>query len=121
MASNVSLDDPFLPLAFALYSNPGAYAVLAGAGVSRGAGLPTAWDIVVDLIAQMADNHEEIDADTASTWYEKRYESPPTYSDVVNQLALTRTERQALLRKYFENADDITEQIRPSVARAAEL
>lgn len=119
MASNASLDDPFLPLAFALYSNPGAYAVLAGAGVSRGAGLPTAWDIVVDLIAQMADDGDDIDADTASTWYEKRYGSPPTYSDVVNQLALTRTERQALLRKYFENADDSTEPIRPSVAHRA--
>lgn len=119
MPSNVSLDDPFLPLAFSLYSNPGAYAVLAGAGVSRGAGLPTAWDIVVDLIAQMADDGEEINADSASSWYEKRYGSPPTYSAVVNQLALTRAERQALLRKYFETADDSTEQIRPSVAHRA--
>lgn len=119
MTSHVSLDDPFLPLAFALYSNPGAYAVLAGAGVSRGAGLPTAWDIVVGLIAQMAPDGEEIDADTASSWYENRYGTPPTYSDVVNQLALTRTERQALLRKHFENSDDSVEQIRPSIAHRA--
>src|SRR6476469_1075043 len=104
MATKTSLDDPFLPLAFSLYSNPGAYAVLAGAGVSRGAGLPTAWDIVVDLIAQMAD--QDIDADTASDWYEKRYGKQPTYSDVVHQLALTQTERQTLLRKYFESTAD---------------
>lgn len=119
MVTKTSLDDPFLPLAFSLYSNPGAYAVLAGAGISRGAGLPTAWDIVVDLIAQMAGDDVDIDADTASDWYEKRYGKPPTYSDVVHQLALTQTERQALLRKYFENADDSTEQIRPSGAHRA--
>ncbi|WP_458316189.1 SIR2 family protein [Mycolicibacterium brisbanense] len=119
MATKTSLDDPFLPLAFSLYSNPGAYAVLAGAGISRGAGLPTAWDIVVDLIAQMVGDDVDIDADTASDWYEKRYGKPPTYSDVVHQLALTQTERQTLLRKYFENGDDSTEQIRPSVAHRA--
>ncbi len=117
MATKTSLDDPFLPLAFSLYSNPGAYAVLAGAGVSRGAGLPTAWDIVVDLIAQMAD--QDIDADTASDWYEKRYGKQPTYSDVVHQLALTQTERQTLLRKYFESTADGTEAVKPSAAHRA--
>lgn len=116
MAIKTSLDDPFLPLAFSLYSNPGAYAVLAGAGVSRGAGLPTAWDIVVDLIAQMAGADVEIDADTASDWYEKRYTKPPTYSDVVHQLALTQTERQSLLRKYFESTVDDAQEVVPSVA-----
>src|SRR6478609_9119908 len=105
MATKTSLDDPFLPLAFSLYSNPGAYAVLAGAGVSRGAGLPTAWDIVVDLVDQMAgpdaDGSGTIDADSAAPWYEAKYGRTPTYSDVVEQLALTATERQGLLRKYF--------------------
>ena len=37
----------------------------------------------------MADDDEDIEEDSASTWYEKRYGNPPTYSDVVNQLALT--------------------------------
>jgi hypothetical protein len=118
MVTKTSLDDPFLPLAFSLYSNPGAYAVLAGAGISRGAGLPTTWDIVVDLIAQMADD-EEIDSDTAGDWYEKRYGRQPTYSDVVHQLALTQTERQTLLRKYFDNTADRAEEMTPSVAHRA--
>lgn len=119
MATKDSLDDPFLPLAFSLYSNPGAYAVVAGAGISRGAGLPTAWDIVVDLIAQMAGDEEDIDSDSASGWYETRFGKEPTYSDVVHQLALTRTERQALLRKYFESTADGTEPAKPSVAHRA--
>jgi hypothetical protein len=75
---------------FSLFSNPGAYAVLAGAGVSRGAGLPTAWDIVVDLIQQIAgDETANIDATTAEGWYEARFGRSPTYSDVVERLALT--------------------------------
>lgn len=119
MATNASLDDPFLPLAVSLYSNPGAYAVLAGAGISRGAGLPTAWDIVVDLIAQMAGDGADIDSDTASAWYEARFGREPTYSDVVHQLALTRLERQTLLRRYFESTADGTEPVRPSLAHRA--
>lgn len=102
-----SIDDPFLPLAFSLFSTPGAYAVLAGAGVSRGANLPTAWDVVVDLIRRIAgDDADEIDADTAAAWYEERFGQTPTYSDVVEQLALTPTERQRLLRNYFEPSPD---------------
>jgi SIR2-like domain len=121
MANEASLDDPFLPLAFSLFSNPGAYAVLAGAGVSRGAGLPTAWDIVVDLIGQMAgDGPVEINSDTAAPWYEERFDQTPTYSDVVEKLALTPTERQGLLRKYFEPSDaDGDTPLGPSVAHRA--
>jgi hypothetical protein len=92
---------------FSLFSNPGAYAVLAGAGVSRGAGLPTAWDIVVDLTQQIAgDETANIDATTAEGWYEARFGRSPTYSDVVERLALTPTERQTLLRRYFESTDE---------------
>lgn len=103
-----SADDPFLPLAFSLFSNPGAYAILAGAGVSRGAGLRTSWDIVVDLIQQIAGDQEAatLDSDTAEAWYEARFGRTPTYSDVVEQLALTPTERQTLLRRYFEETDE---------------
>jgi hypothetical protein len=35
MSTDASIDDPYLPIAFSLFSTPGAYAVLAGAGVSR--------------------------------------------------------------------------------------
>jgi hypothetical protein len=47
----------------------------------------------------------EINSDTAEPWYEKGFGRPPTYSDVVEQLALTPTERQGLLRRYFEPSD----------------
>ena len=119
--TDVSLDDLFLPLAFSLYSNPGAYAVLAGAGVSRGAGLPTAWDIVVELVAQMAEHDgdgTEIDSDSAAPWYESKYGRTPSYSDVVEKLALTPTERQGLLKKYLEPSEDDDESDPPGPSKA---
>ena len=46
--------DPQVSLAFALYSNPGAYAALVGSGVSVGAGIPTGWQVVLDLVSKLA-------------------------------------------------------------------
>ena len=46
--------DPQVSLAFALHSNRGAHAVLVGSGVSVGAGIPTGWQVVLDLISKVA-------------------------------------------------------------------
>ena len=46
--------DPMVSLAFALHSNRGAYAALVGSGVSVGAGFPTGWQVVLDLISKVA-------------------------------------------------------------------
>ena len=46
--------DPQVSLAFALHTNPGAYAALVGSGVSVGAGIPTGWQVVLDLISKVA-------------------------------------------------------------------
>jgi hypothetical protein len=47
-------DDALLALAFSLRANPGAYAVLLGAGVSAPSGIPTAWGVLVSLTSQVA-------------------------------------------------------------------
>ena len=41
-------------LAFSVYSNKGAYALLCGAGISRSAGIKTGWNIEEDLIQKIA-------------------------------------------------------------------
>lgn len=46
--------DPQVSLTFALHSNRGAYAALIGSGVSVGAGIPTGWQVVLDLISKVA-------------------------------------------------------------------
>lgn len=40
----VDVIEPVTRLALALHSNPGAYALLAGSGLSDAAGVPTGWD-----------------------------------------------------------------------------
>src|ERR1035437_11081736 len=46
--------EPSLSLAVSVQSNPGVYALLIGSGVSRSSGVPTGWEIVVELIRRLA-------------------------------------------------------------------
>ena len=46
--------DPLLSLSVTLHANKGCYAVLLGSGVSRSAGIPTGWEVVLDLIRRVA-------------------------------------------------------------------
>lgn len=96
---------PEVSLAFALHSGPGTYALLLGSGVSRAAGVPTGWEVTLNLVAKLADAEEETAPDP-KTWYRERYGRAPNYSEVVNTLAPTRDERRALLQGYFEPDDE---------------
>ena len=44
------MTDDVATLALSLASNPGAYVLLLGSGVSRAAGIPTGWEVVEALI-----------------------------------------------------------------------
>jgi hypothetical protein len=87
--------DPVLPLAFSMHSGPGVYALLLGSGVSRGAGLPTGWEVTLDLFSKLATavgEGEEAEADPAA-WYRLRYKEEPDYSRVVDYLSATPAAR----------------------------
>ena len=45
--------DPVHALAFSIQSNRGVYALLLGSGVSRASGIPTGWDVTLDLITDL--------------------------------------------------------------------
>ncbi|WP_431220124.1 SIR2 family protein [Leifsonia xyli] len=97
-------DDRLLTLAFALDSNPGAYALLIGAGVSKGAGLPSAWDVITSLTAQLARLRNERPADPVQ-WYEQTFAEKASYDLVLKRIAPASYERQPLLRKQFERSE----------------
>ncbi|OMQ28574.1 hypothetical protein BK799_29630 [Rhodococcus sp. D-1] len=118
-------DDALLTLAFSLQSNPGAYAVVVGAGVSAAAGVPTAWGVLTDLIAKAARiKGDVIEQNQAEKWYLDYYDGQaPRYEVLLATLAPTQTERQRLLRQYFEpaeapdlGADDDSTGPRPTLA-----
>ena len=85
-----------------MQANRGVYALLLGSGVSKAAGIPTGWEIVLDLLKKLAAiMGDSSDADL-DRWYREKYGKAPDYSDILDQLAKTPTERQQLLRPYFE-------------------
>jgi hypothetical protein len=98
--------DPILSLAVTVQSNPGAYALLLGSGTSRSAGIPTGWEVTLDLVRRVAAAAKEKVGTDPEAWYTKRFGSAPRYSDLLGRVARSRSERAQLLRGYFEATDD---------------
>lgn len=98
--------DPILSLAFAMRAAPGAHAVLLGSGVSRAAGIPTGWQVVLDLITQLAAAQQEEVGSDPEAWYTTKFRKAPDYSDLLNNLVRTPDERRGLLHGYFEPNED---------------
>jgi len=98
--------DPMVSLAFAVYSNKGAYALLLGSGISRSSGIPTGWEIVLDLIRKVAKLEGEDCEPDPDDWFRKKHVAEPDYSKLLDGIAKTPAERQQLLRSYFEPTED---------------
>ena len=97
--------DPIHSLAFSVQANRGVYALLIGSGVSRAAEIPTGWEVTLDLIRKLAGLDNETSVPDPELWYRERFGSDANYSDLLNKLAKSPTERQQLLRGYFEPSD----------------
>ena len=95
--------DPAISLAVSLNALKGGCALLLGSGISKSAGIPTGWDVVLDLIRRVAILEEEEDpGQNAAGWYRERSGKEPDYATLVRTLAPTPSERTALLKEYFE-------------------
>ena len=94
--------EPIHSLAFSIQANPGVYAVLIGSGVSRGASIPTGWEITLDLVRKVATLYEESCDPDAAAWYRERFGTEPRYTDLLGQIAKTPAERHQMLRGYIE-------------------
>lgn len=97
--------DPLLSLAHSITTNKGVYAFLVGSGVSRAASIPTGWEVVLDLISQLANLEEGRSPSDLEDWYIGKYGKKPDYSEILESLAKTPAERQHLLSRYFEPND----------------
>lgn len=109
-------------LAFTLHATKGVYAVLLGAGASMGAQMPTAWQIVLDLIRKEAGAplNDATDVEVEE-WYAQTKGKAAEYSDVVTSSAPTPETQRALLTSYFEPTPTqrANEQKVPSAAHQA--
>ena len=110
--------DPVHALAFSVQSNRGVYALLLGSGLSRASGIPTGWEITLDLVRKLANVHGDNPDPTPESWYQEKYGKEPEYSDLLDQLTRTPAERQQLLRGYFEPDEQEREEGRKQATEA---
>lgn len=97
--------EPPLALALAMRATPGAYALLLGSGVSRTAGIPTGWEIVLDLLRQVAPEGASMTPSELEAWHRSEFGVDPDYADLLEKVAQTANERRERLRGYFEPTD----------------
>lgn len=93
-------------IALSIFSNKGAYALILGSGISRNAGIPTAWEIISDLIQKLAILENEKIENSPIDWYIKKYKTNPDYSDILEKIASSPSERMNLLKPYFEPTEE---------------
>lgn len=93
-------------LAFSMYTNKGAYALLLGAGISRSAHIPSGWEVENLLIEQLAAIQGVADIEDWHQWYKDKYGNSATYSSLLEELVKEPTERVQLMRGFFEPTDE---------------
>jgi SIR2-like domain len=100
--------EPFDALALSLHHNPGVYALLVGSGLSRAAGIPTGWEITLDLIKRLGAAQGITNEANWETWFQAKYQKAPSYSEVLDALGASAAERRSILHGYIEpkNEDD---------------
>ena len=90
-----------------MHSNQEGYAILLGSGISKAAGIPTGWEVVLDLLAKLARlenlslQHSEL-----ADWYRQETGRDPSYSSILEGMAKTPSERQKMLQSYWEATDE---------------
>lgn len=95
-----------IPLAVTLQSAKGCMALLVGSGISRASGIPTGWDITLDLARRVAEVEREVPGTDIVSWYSAKYGAKPNYADLLGRLTGTGPTRQALLRSFFEPSEE---------------
>jgi len=93
-------------LAFSMYSNKGAYALLLGSGISRSSGIPSGWEVEKQLIQMLGESQGVTEQEDWHQWYRERYGEPASYSSLLGALATTSTERVQLMRPFFEPTEE---------------
>jgi hypothetical protein len=119
------MNNKLTELSFSVYSNKGAFALLLGSGVSRPAGIPTGWEIALDLIRQIAILEKQKTPDNPEKWFLEYFKEEVDYSNILEKLTKTSEERINLLKKHFEPSsnDSNADLKKPTIAhqRIAQL
>ncbi|TDL88732.1 hypothetical protein E2R55_16315 [Vibrio vulnificus] len=111
------MDEKLMSLSFSVEANKGVYALLLGSGISYSAGIPTGWGVLKELcrrIMQIGGSEEQDEIN----WYEKKFGKAPLYDEVIGMLAKTSSERNGLLKEFFEPTEEELEEGRKVPTKA---
>lgn len=103
------MDEKLMSLSFSVEANKGVYALLLGSGISYSASIPTGWGVLKELCRRImllngAEEQDEI------KWYEDNFGRAPLYDKVIGMLAKTSSERNGLLKGFFEPTEEELEE-----------
>lgn len=98
--------DPLNSLASSIHAGPGTFALLLGSGISANAGVPTGWDVTLDLIRRLAALRGEDVGDDPISWYRGQSGGDPDYPALLAELAPSPADRRNLLQRHFEPTED---------------
>lgn len=93
-------------LAFSMYSNKGAYALLLGSGISRSAHIPSGWEVEEKLIQKIGVSQGITDSEDWHQWYKEKYQQSASYSSLLGEIVKMSTERVQLMKSFFEPTDE---------------
>ena len=102
--------DPLVSLASSIHAGPNTYALLLGSGISVSSGVPTGWDVTLELVKRLAKLRGEDAGDDPLSWYRNQTEGDPDYSALLTELAPSPGDRRNLLEPYFQPTEEEREQ-----------
>ena len=109
--------DSLTQLAYAIQAKPGGYIALLGSGASRGAGVPTAWEVVEQLIRRLPEAQAGGEITNPAAWYRERYGNEVRFASLLETLAPHPTDRANILESVV--GDPSPTEAHQSLARLA--
>lgn len=98
--------NPTIPLSYNLADGRKKYVLFCGAGVSKDAGIPTGWGILLETLklirTQEEGENKEYTGKEMETYYEDNFKDS-TYSEIIESLFPSREEQREFLERLFEN------------------
>ena len=94
--------NPMVSLASSVHAGPLTFALLLGSEISVDVGVPSGWNLMVDLVRRLAALHGEDPEPDPIGWHRQHFGTEPDYSGVLAELAPSPGDRRNLLASYFE-------------------
>ena len=95
-----------IPLSYNIADGKRRYVLFCGAGISRDAGIPTGWDILLETLKKIRNQEKSERKDYSIKEMEKFYEEnfkELTYSEVLESLFPSIEEQRAFLKEQFQD------------------